>query len=542
MDRRTLLALFLATLVLLVYQFVFMPKPDPSRTSENHPRPPAAETGAQLGSPEAPAMAGQSTPFDNVLVERDLATAPIEIDAQDVATVLDSKGAAIREWRLRHYTDAQERPADLVADHRALFRLAVVGAGGRRSELADIPFLATSDGKTRRFEARDSSGASIRIDYDLPEAGYETGVRVAIRGFGGGGADAQLEISFPQGMPQLERIPKQDQDNAAALALLGRHLIKHHERGKKPGWTDGDRGVVNWLGVRSKYFFAAVIPESGTEGNVSFQRRMPSEGLAATLSLPIDTSEPTEVAFRVYAGPLEYSRLETLGAGLEKAVDFGWTLFHPITRALLRFFHWMHQFVPNYGYLILLLALLLKVVFFPLTQTSIQSMKKMQALKPEMDRLAERYKDDPQTRNLKTLELYKKNGVNPMSGCLPLLIQIPVFGALYSVLNTSIELRKAPFALWVDDLSAPDRIGAIVGQPIHILPVIMALAAFIQQKLTPTDPRQQTMFLYVMPIITLVFFYSLPSGLVLYWTATNVLQIGQQLLTNRNTERPIVGA
>jgi YidC/Oxa1 family membrane protein insertase len=201
----------------------------------------------------------------------------------------------------------------------------------------------------------------------------------------------------------------------------------------------------------------------------------------------------------------------------------------------------VHRVVPNYGLCIIILSVLVKAVFYPLSRKSVESMRDMQRLKPEMERLNEKFKDDPQKKNQATLELYKKHKVNPLGGCLPIVVQMPVFIALYNVLNSAVELRKAPFVLWIGDLSAPDRVGSVAGLPIHIMPLIMAGTMVWQQKLTPTDPRQAAMA-YIMPIVMTVFFYAMPSGLVLYWTVMNLMAIGQQVWINRSVVQPTVAA
>jgi YidC/Oxa1 family membrane protein insertase len=238
---------------------------------------------------------------------------------------------------------------------------------------------------------------------------------------------------------------------------------------------------------------------------------------------------------------MDYAELARFKVGLEKARDLGWRWIVPFSKLLIRFFEMVHRVVPNYGLCIIILSVLVKAVFYPLSRKSVESMRDMQRLKPEMERLNEKFKDDPQKKNQATLELYKKHKVNPLGGCLPIVVQMPVFIALYNVLNSAVELRKAPFVLWIGDLSAPDRVGAVAGLPIHILPLIMAGTMVWQQKLTPTDPRQAAMA-YIMPIVMTVFFYAMPSGLVLYWTVTNLMAIGQQVWINRSVVQPTVAA
>jgi YidC/Oxa1 family membrane protein insertase len=210
-------------------------------------------------------------------------------------------------------------------------------------------------------------------------------------------------------------------------------------------------------------------------------------------------------------------------------VDLGWRWLLPFSRAILRFLVFLHRFVPNYGLVIILLSALVRIAFHPLTAASMRSMRAMQRIQPEIERLRKKYEDDPQKLNTAVFALYKENKVNPLGGCLPLLVQMPVLFSLYQVFLHAIELRQAPFVGWIKDLSAPDMLFSVMGFPIRILPLIMFGSAILQQRMTPTDPRQvQTMQL--MNVFLLVLFYNLPSGLVLYWTVTNLLTAAQQYL------------
>jgi YidC/Oxa1 family membrane protein insertase len=191
------------------------------------------------------------------------------------------------------------------------------------------------------------------------------------------------------------------------------------------------------------------------------------------------------------------------------------------------------RFVKNYGVAILALATLVRLVLHPLNMTSMKSMRAMQKLQPEIERIREKYKSDPNTMNTAVMALYRENKVNPAGGCAPMLLQMPIFFALYSVLFNAIELRQAPFVGWIQDLSAPDHLVTVAGLPIRLLPILMLGSGLLQQKLAPSDPRQAPT-MYMMNVVMLVFFYNLPSGLVLYWTVMNVLTAIQQWLVLRD--------
>jgi YidC/Oxa1 family membrane protein insertase len=248
----------------------------------------------------------------------------------------------------------------------------------------------------------------------------------------------------------------------------------------------------------------------------------------------------------VYVGPKEYERLKSLGVGLEKSVyfggfpapqEYGGLPMEWVAVPILWLLSWFYRYTHNYGVAIILLTVLTKVLFFPLTLKSMRSMKAMQALQPQINSLRSKHKSDPQRVQRETMELYREHRVNPLGGCLPMVVQIPVFYALYVALSVSVEMQNAPFIcfgrlfgvdLWICDLAAHD--------PTYVLPILMGLSMLIQQKMTPTmgDPRQAKMML-IMPVVFTFMFLNLPSGLVLYWTLSNVLQIAQQLYMERGS-------
>jgi len=232
------------------------------------------------------------------------------------------------------------------------------------------------------------------------------------------------------------------------------------------------------------------------------------------------------LAYRLYAGPKELQRLKAQGVRLEDTVDFGY--FSILAMPMFYVMQWIHGVTGNYGIAIIGLTVLLKILFFYPTHLSYKSMKAMQALQPKMMKIREKYKNDPKRMNQEMMELYKKHKVNPLGGCLPILIQIPFFIALYNVLSLAIELRRAPFVWWIEDLSVQD--------PYYILPVLMGVSMYISQKMTPStvDPRQQRI-LMLMPVIFTFLFMTFPSGLVLYWLINNVLTIAQQIYINKYT-------
>jgi len=287
-----------------------------------------------------------------------------------------------------------------------------------------------------------------------------------------------------------------------------------------------EKGEIKWFSFEGEYFTALLIPPASKEMTVAV-KGSEKDPLKAEIMPPrvsISPREKVNIAYQVYLGPKDEDRLKALGVGAEKMVDFGY--FTIVAKPLLWFIRFTHKVTGNYGIDIIIISILIKIIFLPLTQISFKSMKEMQRVQPEMNRLKEQYKNDKARLQQEIMLLYKRRKINPMSGCLPMLIQIPVFIALYNALQNGIEMRHAPFFLWIMDLSAKD--------PIYVTPIIMGATMFIQQKMTPTagDPAQAKMFL-LMPVMFTFLFLSFPSGLVLYWLINNVLSIAHQYYLNK---------
>jgi YidC/Oxa1 family membrane protein insertase len=249
------------------------------------------------------------------------------------------------------------------------------------------------------------------------------------------------------------------------------------------------------------------------------------------------------VGYDVYVGPLDYDKMAAqrslanpeVSLGIEKAVDLGYSWVRPLSRVVLKMLIWLHSFIPNYGLVIIVFSTFTNILFFPLTYKSTKSMRDMAALKPRIDALKEKYKDEPQKLSEATMRLYKEAGVNPLGGCLPLLLQMPIFFALYAVLFRTIELRGAPFVFWIKDLAQPDVVFnlpfslPLIGSGIALLPIIMGVTSYFQAKQTAADPNQKMMTV-IMPVVMTLIFFSFPSGLVLYWLTSNVLTIAQKFV------------
>jgi YidC/Oxa1 family membrane protein insertase len=320
-----------------------------------------------------------------------------------------------------------------------------------------------------------------------------------------------------------------------AVAYLGAKLETVDANRIAKDVTKRIAGNVRWAGERSKYFIATVIPDSATIPEVLFQQgrdKLPIVWLSG------DAAPGTEIVRhgRIYAGPIHFETLVQIGAGLEEVANLGWKWIVPVSAVLLKMLIAIHHAIPNYGIAIIVVALAAKLVFYPLTQSSLRTMKVMHRLQPEVNALREKHANDPAKMNTAMMNLYREHKVNPMGGCLPMLLQLPVFLALYQVLLHAIELRSAGFAWWIKDLSAPDVVAYMGGFPIHVLPLIMTGSTFLLQSQTPVDPRQQFM-MYLMPVMMLYIMYNLPSGVIIYWTVNNLVSALQQYLVNVAEDR-----
>ncbi len=308
----------------------------------------------------------------------------------------------------------------------------------------------------------------------------------------------------------------------AVLAGDKLHQVDVDDLQKAPASFDNQ---LVWSSLQSKYFIAAAVP-LGAEGN-KLRLSLNNDLLESTFTsaaLAMQPGEQRRFDYLLFFGPKDPELLKAADHQLDRAINFGW--FDLLAKPLLHVLIFFYGFLNNYGLAIILLTVIIKLLFWPLTHKSYASMKSMQKLQPEMQKLREKFKNDKERLNKELMELYKTHRVNPLGGCLPMLVQIPVFFALYKVLLDSIALRQAPFMLWLTDLSAKD--------PYYITPLLMGASMFVQQKMTPTtaDPMQAKIFMF-MPVIFTFLFLNFPSGLVLYWLVNNLLTIAQQYYINR---------
>ena len=382
------------------------------------------------------------------------------------------------------------------------------------------------------FSARTPEGISITHTYRFHPDRYPVELTVSVQNHSASKTEGNFKASL------RNMLPKEAQ---SSYSFMGLALLKDD---KLQEITSDDlkedkshSGRIGWMAFENEYFMTAFIPQGIAEG--TFLGKKTATGhLEASLLAPAVQVEPqsqVSASYTLYLGPRDLDILKEIGNQLDVSVDFGWT--NIIAKPLLYALRFFNRYVDNYGVAIIILTVLIKILFWPLTHKSYQSMKEMQKIQPLMAKIREKYKNNREQMNKEMMGLYKTYKVNPMGGCLPMVIQIPVFFALFRILGSAIELRHAPFMLWINDLAAPDRLFSFPFEipfmsPPHGIPVLtllMGASMFIQQKMTPTPGDQtQAKVMMLMPVVFTAMFINFPSGLVLYWLVNNILSIGQQ--------------
>ena len=594
MDRRTTIALLLCLLVFALFtalqaRYTPKPKPNPNPVAgAPNGAPPAGSTGtpppsgaatqrgnaapapaASLAAPATPRVPEQLTVLETPLYRATFSN----IGARLTSFELKRYAAA---WGESRYADHPSRRPKRGQDVPGSDRVELsgepafafdLGSGTSLRSLGDTPFTvaestdASGAVAALTFTARDSAGLEVRQTWRPRRDTYLIDVDVAVSGAPVNLQDWSLTT---RSWPLLsEANPDQEMRLVRSIGLLGKNLHRDVAQGlvgKDPRWRDGE---VAWAGVQSHYFLGLVAPE-GAKGRATISRGAAHTLTPAELARLPKTMKPVQPVaegvlvmsvpasgrqrFAVYFGPAEYEAIRSISGGdkpgnlqLENAVDLGATWLALLSRPLHWLLRQLESWVKNWGVAIFLLATIVRVVLHPFSMSSMRSMRAMQRLQPEMERIREKYKNKPEAMNTAVMALYRENKVNPAGGCLPMVLQMPLFFALYGVLNNSIDLRQAPFVGWIHDLSAPDHLFSVLGFPIHLLPIIMAATGLLQQRLTPT-PGQQQGTMYLMNVFMLFIFYPLPSGLVFYWTVMNLYTSLQQWLAMRSDDGVVVPA
>ena len=378
------------------------------------------------------------------------------------------------------------------------------------------------------FTREVSPGVTLTKTITFTPSSYVMGWRTGITNTSGAPVAVKGTLVF-DGVYPLDQKTKGYAFQGPVL-LNGHHLEEFKvDKVKKPGAYREYTGAIRWFGLEDKYFLHTIICPSSSETSLTVRRRDENvvELVYGLPSFTVNPARSAQIENLMFIGPKELTTLKASGYDLSKALDFGF--FDFIAKPLLVAMNWINRYIGSYGITIVVLTVIIKILLYPLTLKSFTSMKELQKIQPLMKDIQNRYKDDKQKMNQELMRLYQEHKINPMGGCLPMLLQIPILFALYRVFYQAIELRHTPFHIvgtWLPDLSDKD--------PYYITPILMGLSQFALQKMTPTggDPTQQKIMLF-MPVVFTFLFLNFPSGLVIYWLVSNLLSIVQQAYINR---------
>lgn len=537
MDRKTLFAFLLIAVIILFtpayYNLLYPPTaPAESDTTAVKTRETISERDVfvepiKTNSLPAPVKAAKEKIY---YVETDLYS----------ATISSNNGGAITSFTLNNYTYLDNGLVQLInEDNRKNLLLSFRSIDGIQVELDGPwePIKNVSPGyiqtdfslefkkaiggiwiyKTLTFYP-DSYIINVKTDFSSAESFLSQGV---------------YNLSWSGGLPVTEKNVSDDLNYFNSYIYQGGELHSPDLSEEKTAKEDNVKGETAWAATRSKYFVSALIPEfPGLAGQTSGYKR---GDLERVYSVAISLSAYQHKNTRLYLGPLEYSRIKALGVDLDSIMNFGWSLIRPIAKLVHFLLIKMNTVIPNYGVVLILFSLLIKIVVYPLTKKSYESTQKMQAVQPQLNALKEKYKNDQKKMSQAQMALFKEHGVNPLGGCFPVLLQMPLLFSLFQVFRSTIELRGAPFVLWIKDLSSPDSIVdlpftiPVYGDHIAVLPILMGITMFLQQKMMPTQASGQQKYMsYFMTIFFTLLFNNFPSGLNLYYTLFNLLTILQQ--------------
>jgi YidC/Oxa1 family membrane protein insertase len=547
MERRVLLAIFLSFLVVFAYQTLVIkpvPKPVPATDTTGPATEPPTASPAAPPEPARPVVERPTaSPVLSEPSERD-----IPVETQDVLAVFTNRGARLKSWRLRHYRNARGEPQELIEQE-------LPGAGQGTVDTQALPFtLRTPDASVTnalteglyavtqasespldlRFEYRDSSGLRAVKQFHLDPSSYVLTFRTSI---------TQGERAVPAVVlwgPAVGDAAETSQYSQKPSGLLFQNGKVSRLAPKDIAKQPEHQGDFAFAGVDDNYFMTVALGLTGAKVNFQPVSIPPAANGQETprdlVAYSLEAAAGQNVRF--FVGPKDFDVLKAIDRDLPNAINFG--MFKVIVVPLLQSLKWVNSFVGNYGWSIVILTIVINGIMFPLRHKSTVSMRKMQEIQPQVKAIQERYAKlkatDPakQKMNQELMALYRDRGVNPASGCVPILLTMPVLLAMWALLQTSIELRGAPWFGWIRDLSAHD--------PYYVLAVLMGVTGFWQQRMMPAtgaDPAQQKMMMF-MPLMMTVMLAWLPAGALIYYVVTNIWMIGQQYLTNYLIGPPVI--
>jgi YidC/Oxa1 family membrane protein insertase len=544
MERRIILFLILSMAVIVLYPYLLekmglAKRPAPAAPRAVAPKKDAA-TPATVTAPAPPSTQILPTPAPSARVPTSATEArehEVTVETDLVKVVFSNRGGVIKRWELKRYLTSDPRgpqPIQLVhamaKDVSLTLPLTVEVPDAKLQERLSRGLYAVS-GKDVTLSTTQPA-ADIGFSYTDPESGARVSKRLTFHydsylvdlvvETAGVTSSTTLSLGTNFGIHQWEE---------GFVGFIGpATFISGKINRDLPDREDLRAGQVIWAALQDKYFLAAAIPADPAT-RIAVIRKEGDKLATVGLRTPVSPATVTG-KYRLYVGPKEFDTLAALKLELEETIDFGWFIYgswsvvRAVAKPLFYAIRYLHELTHNYGVAIILITVFIKLLLAPLAYKSYKSMKSMAAVQPEMMALQKKYADDRERLNKELMKFYKERKVNPVGGCLPMFFQIPVFVALFNILYMTIELRQAPFILWVKDLSVQD--------PYYVLPILMGVTMFIQQKIQPTtmDPKQAQIML-LLPVFLTFLFITFPAGLVLYWLTNNVLTIAQQVITDR---------
>jgi YidC/Oxa1 family membrane protein insertase len=551
MERRVLIAIFLSFIVLYAYQaLVVKPVPKTITSSASSSGARSAGTPANSETPKSAEAAPVSPQKSDIspsaaTVVGDTSERDVRVETRDVIAVFTNKGARLKSWRLKKYRDQQMQPQELVEQQLSTrplpFTLHTADEqldnmlNGALYSVNEIPPSVIAAPVDLRFEYRNAAGVHAVKEFHFAPDSYVVGFRTDVAS---GDRGVVPTIIWGPAVGDFAEVSRYTQKAEGLIFQGGKaQRLSPKDISKQPVYE----GEFLYVGVDDNYFMTVALasgPVKITYEAVSSPAPVGSKDAARDLvSYSVEPKRPQQPV-QFFAGPKDFDVLAAIGPDVTRAINFG--MFAVIVVPLLKSLKWVNGYVGNYGWAIIILTVIINIVIFPLRHKSVVSMRKMQEIQPEVKGIQDRYSKlkatDPakQKMNQELMALYKDRGVNPASGCIPIVLTFPLIFAFYALLSTAIELRGAPFLGWIHDLSAHD--------PYYVTPVLMGISQLWQQWMMPAtgvDPAQQKMMMF-MPIMFTFMFLWAPSGLAIYWLVSNVWQIGQQYLTNYMIGPPAV--
>lgn len=564
-DKKTIFAFLLIILVLIFTQTDFYKRmvlppekitPSEEKESETFPsgkepvQPEKTEKTEVTEQPRIEVLSKEGQEVENVTANKySHLIEPgenVTIDTDLYSAIFSTQGATIRSWTLKNYLAADSSLVQLVGED-GFGNLAIL-LPSFEDTIDTSPYVFTvnknkivlnNDHPTDQLEFTLDLGnyRKIKKIFTFYQNKHSIDLSVEFRNINDLVEGFSYYMIWRTGLNTTEPNFKDDMRNAHAYALQG-DIIKFDAKNEFKIEDD----PTDWVAIRTKYFLVAAIP-TNVKGQavrilgeqVPVEQKGEWKKYRFDLQMPFYDRATIKDSYVIYLGPLDYDSVKSYGVGLEKLMDFGWAPIRPFSKLVLWSFKGLHKVIPNYGLVIIIFSILIKLILYPLTRKSYKSMKEMQALQPLMQELNEKHKNDPQKKQQELMKLYKEHGVNPLGGCIPMVLQMPLLFALFTVFRSTIQLRGASFVWWIKDLSQPDTVATLpftlplYGNLVNILPLFMGATMFVQQKISMKDPKQKAM-VYFMPIFFTLLFNSFPSGLNLYYALFNLFSIIQEKL------------